>query len=72
MGEGAQRVEVNLVRDAGIRTGRLDGFMVVLPTVIIFQLVILSINFYFSVTLYFIGNDLDVSQYPPPPLLLSL
>ena len=33
MGEGAQRVEVNLVRDAGIRTGRRDGFMVVLPTV---------------------------------------
>ena len=33
MGEESQRVEVNLVRDAGIRTGRLDGFMVVLPTV---------------------------------------
>ena len=33
MEKGAQRVEVNLVRNAGIRTGRLDGFMVVLPTV---------------------------------------
>ena len=33
MGEGAQRVEVNLMRDAGISTSRLDGFMVVLPTV---------------------------------------
>ena len=33
MGLGAQRVEVNLMRDAGIRTGRRDGFMVVLPTV---------------------------------------
>ena len=33
MGDGAQKVEVNLVRDAGIRTGRLDGFMVVVPTV---------------------------------------
>ena len=33
MGKGAQRVEVNLVRDAGRSTGRHDGFMVVLPTV---------------------------------------
>ena len=33
MGEGAQRVEVNLVRDTRISTGRLDGFTVVVPTV---------------------------------------
>ena len=33
MGEGAQRVEVNLVRDTGISTGRLDGFTAVVPTV---------------------------------------
>ena len=33
MGDGAQKVEVNLLRDAGIRTGRLGGFMVVVPTV---------------------------------------